>query len=80
MAGPSQFAAHIKDLGLYRCCSHWEILTGGVTGPRLCLKDCSSLWVEKGTGGGERECGTHQTLPSRMEIIFKDYQKDGLGT
>lgn len=30
--------------------------------------------------GGEREWGAHQTLPSRMEIIFKDSGKEGVGT
>lgn len=33
----------------------------------------------KGIGGGERECGSPQIRQRRMESIFKDYQKEGVG-
>lgn len=76
----SQPVAHTKGLGLHPCRSPWEVSSGGVPRSGLCLKDCSSLWVEKGMGGGERERGAHQTLLSRMEIIVKGSGKEGVGT
>lgn len=44
----SHGAAYMKDFGLYPGRSHWEILSQGVTQSDLCLKDRSSLWIDKG--------------------------------